>query len=202
MSSESITEVCQQLAFALVYVGSGMVQEAVNEAVAHICILGTASQNVRRPPCRHSNNSAPTCQLVAAPGLDTGRGGGIVCRIADSCTCNTAICVNPVKKPHPNRLMGSVGTAAAANAPPAAAPRTNRKTYTVSKAREKWTDEEHAAFLTALEKRGESSASSCYPRHVNKRKSVPRQMLRHSAWHVRVVCRQPQGAIGRPSYRT
>ena len=54
--------------------------------------------------------------------------------------------------------MGSVGTAAAANALPVAAPRTNRKTYTVSKAREKWTDEEHAAFLTALEKRGESSA--------------------------------------------
>jgi Myb-like DNA-binding domain len=53
--------------------------------------------------------------------------------------------------------MGSSDTAAgAAKPPPGAAPRTNRKTYTVSKAREKWTDEEHAAFIQALENRGES----------------------------------------------
>jgi hypothetical protein len=52
--------------------------------------------------------------------------------------------------------MGSADHAAAEKAAPGATPRTNRKTYTVSKAREKWTDEEHEAFVKALEKRGES----------------------------------------------
>lgn len=47
--------------------------------------------------------------------------------------------------------MGSAGTAAA----PITAPRVgNRKTYTVSKATEKWTDGEHDAFVRALETRG------------------------------------------------